>query len=168
MEIDAVKQEVIVGIDSGLTGAISVVTNDDEMRLLSLVDMPVIEKQYGTGMEVNGYIFDDFITEIIEIYDIKMINLEQIGFIPNKGGGTAFLSLGRSFGVVEGVLMAHQLTIDYINPTVWKRQMGLIKSNKKDSINLAKKMYPDFEHLFKRVSKDDGRAESLLIANFKR
>jgi hypothetical protein len=76
----------------------------------------------------------------------------------------AMFGFGRSLGVVEGVLAALNISVTYVAPATWTRAMG--KPQGKDaSRHRAMELYPDHQHLFKRVM-DDGRAEAALIATW--
>ena len=73
---------------------------------------------------------------------------------------------GRSKGVIEGVCAAAGLPVSFITSPVWKRAVGIPpgKDGAKDAARSeAIRRWPEKAGLFARV-KDDGRAESALIA----
>jgi crossover junction endodeoxyribonuclease RuvC len=69
-------------------------------------------------------------------------------------------------GVIEGVCAAAGLPVTFLTPPFWKRAVGIPpgKDGAKDAARSeALRRWPDKAALFARV-KDDGRAESALIA----
>lgn len=72
-------------------------------------------------------------------------------------------NFGRSYGVVEGVLLAHDTVVRRVKPAAWKVSMGLMGKDKNASRAKAREYFPDQERFFKRVC-DDGRAEAVLLA----
>jgi crossover junction endodeoxyribonuclease RuvC len=85
--------------------------------------------------------------------------VEYVGARPGEGAVGAF-AFGRSRGVVEGVLGACGVPATTIAPASWKRALGLSLASKDASRSEAIRRCAE---LFARV-KDDGRAESALIA----
>ena len=78
-------------------------------------------------------------------------------------GPTGALAFGRARGVIEGVLAAAGVPCSFITPPSWKRTVGLTLASKDASRAEAIRRWPNHAELFARV-KDDGRAESALIA----
>lgn len=100
------------------------------------------------------------------------VNIEKQQPMPKQGVTSSF-SLGRSFGVIEGVIEALE-TIFYTNtkivtPQSWKRSLSIPKADERSSRkdNARKKFYELFSDYepsqFNRV-KDIDRMEACLIA----
>ena len=94
-----------------------------------------------------------------------MAYVEFVGARPGEGPTGAF-AFGRSRGVIEGVCAAAGLPVAFLTPAHWKRLVGIApgKEGAKDAARAeAIRRWPAHASLFARV-KDDGRAESALIA----
>ena len=147
---------LVIGIDPGVTGAISFFY---EGKLLKVEDLPMIEvlvgktkrKQlvaatladliYGSGGPTRAY-------------------LEQVSSRPGEGAVGAF-SFGRGFGQIEGVLAALGVPYQLVPPAKWKKAVG-VPADKGLARMRASREFPEFAAKFARV-KDDGRAEACLI-----
>lgn len=89
--------------------------------------------------------------------------VESVNARPGEGPTGAF-AFGRArAGVIEGILAAAGLPVSFITPASWKRAVGLTLASKDASRAEAIRRWPGHAELFARV-KDDGRAESALIA----
>lgn len=103
---------------------------------------------------------------------VKFAVVEEVGamtYIDKHGekrgqGAAASFSFGKNAGVIEGILTSFEIPIFYVKPAVWKALMGLT-SNKGDSLNLARTLFPAFKEQFK-LKKHDGLAEAALLAKF--
>lgn len=95
--------------------------------------------------------------------------LEQVHAMPNQGV-TSMFNFGKNYGWIRGVLDANNIPIIDVTPQKWKSFFGLIGKEKKDSIELCKKLYPDVSLLRtpKCKTNHDGMAEALLIAEYGR
>jgi hypothetical protein len=56
--------------------------------------------------------------------------------------------------------------VHLVRPRLWKDKLGL-SSDKNESLEMAREVYPDAEELLRR-QKDDGRAEALLLVEYAR
>jgi len=74
-------------------------------------------------------------------------------------------SLVRCMAIFEGVGWAMGYRVETVRPQTWKSYFGL-GANKQASLDLAKERFPHLAHEFKRVTRDDGKAEALLLALF--
>jgi crossover junction endodeoxyribonuclease RuvC len=149
----------ILGIDVGVSGALALLTDDG--CLIQVVDMPILKDGPAGRSAVNGAL----LASIIQDWRPARAVVELVGVRPGEGAVGAF-SFGRSRGLCEGVLAALAVPSTLIAPAAWKRAVGLPpgKEGAKDrSRSLAIAKWPAKAGLFARV-KDDGRAESALIA----
>jgi crossover junction endodeoxyribonuclease RuvC len=88
--------------------------------------------------------------------------VEFVGARPAEGPTGAFF--GRSRGVIESVCGAAGVPLSFLTPACWKRTVGIPPGKAKDvARSEAIRRWPAHAALFARV-KDDGRAESALIA----
>lgn len=147
---------LILGIDIGATGAIALLRGEE---LICVEDMPCLNDGPAGRRAVNGVLLSDIIVKT----GAAKAFVEFVGARPGEGATGAF-AFGRSRGVVEGVLGAHGITTSFITPASWKRTVGLAAGKDKDaSRSLAIQLWPKHADKLARV-KDDGRAESALIA----
>ncbi len=147
---------LILGIDIGAAGAIAVLTA--EGVLLEVHDMPVLEDGPKGRRAVNA----PLLASIVFKSHADRAFVEFVGARPGEGAVGAF-SFGRSRGVIEGVLGAAGIPCAFIAPAAWTRAVGLSLANKDAARSEAIRRWPTHATLFARV-KDDGRAESALIA----
>jgi len=153
-----------LGIDPGLTGAIVLMAIDE---IVKIWDMPVSAKTHGKGKQVNAFILNDIIQEAIDLSlakDEKLTaTVEQVSAMPGQGV-TSMFGFGRSFGVIEGVLAANNISTRLITPQRWKKQFNLTGKEKDASRTKAISLYPEVSHLLSR-KKDNGRADAIFIAS---
>ncbi len=150
---------MILGIDPGLSGAIALLS--PEGNVLAIEDMPTIE------VVINGKKRRNMppvaLANTIRILAPQKAFLENVGVRPGEGAVGAF-SFGRNLGQIEGVLAALRIPTTLVHPATWKRRMN-IPADKGGARMKAMALFPDKADLFKRV-KDDGRAESALLAYY--
>lgn len=142
---------ITIGVDPGMSGAIALV--DSYGVLVDVHDMPVV------GGLVSAH-------AIVGLEEWKMgsfdkVVIEDVHSMPKQGVASSF-GFGRSKGVVEGVFAGLGISISYVAPVKWKRQLGL-SADKGVCRRRAIELWPGRAQLFARV-KDDGRAEAALIA----
>ena len=150
---------ILLGIDVGITGALAVI--DGEGRLLDVVDMPCLQDGPAGRRAINAPLLS---CEISTIGQCKQAFVEYVGPRPMEGAVGAF-SFGRSKGIIEGVLAAHGISIQWFTPPSWKRIIRLppgAEKAKDASRAEAIRRCPSQAHMFARV-KDDGRADAYLI-----
>lgn len=143
---------LVIGVDPGMTGAIAIV--DSYGVLVDIYDMPVLDGDISAQLvaDLDGWRYD-FLDCVAVIEDVHSM--------PKQGVASSF-KFGRGKGVVEGVFAGAGLSLRYVSPAKWKRDLRLSK-DKGASRQLAVELWPSKVALFKRV-KDDGRAEAALIA----
>jgi crossover junction endodeoxyribonuclease RuvC len=149
----------VLGIDIGACGAIAVLTA--EGKLLAVEDMPCLNDGPAARRAVNP----PLLAALVAKTHASKAYIELVGARPGEGPVGAF-AFGRSRGVVEGVLSAFGIPAAHIAPAAWKRAVGIPagRDGAKDAARSeAIRRWPAKASLFARV-KDDGRAESALIA----
>lgn len=141
----------IVGIDPGITGAIAQIT---DVTIPLVFDMPVLQleknknKVSATGL---AYMMRDLNPDVV--------CLERVHAMPKQGVASTF-NFGMGYGIVQGVVLALNIPLVYINPNDWKTYFKLRGKDKDMARTLAQEMYP-FIDLSKK--KHIGRADALLI-----
>ncbi len=154
------QRKHILGIDPGLSGAMTVLCPRTDSIIL-VCDMPTELSGVGNRRQINvaalALKMDSFIDEV------AFCVFEEVHSISGDGPVGAF-AFGKSAGILIGMLGAHTIPIFFTPPQIWKPIFGLSK-NKNESRALAIKKFPISSDLFART-KDDGRAESALLAYF--
>ncbi len=165
---DIVKR--IIGIDPGLTGAISIITmyadaGHQRQVELKVYDMPTISfKDTKPTLDINEVknLLILYITPNCDIY------IEKQQSMPNQGVSSTFKT-GLNFGILIGMLsMFDDATVHIVTAKKWKAKYpsftGLErKEAKTQARQIATDLFPDESKYFSRV-KDDGRADATLIA----
>lgn len=149
---------MIIGVDPGFTGAISFLNQGR----LKVFDLPI--------KIIKGKKFIDEIAFIKLVRNqtcddtVSVVVIEDIGAMPGQGiSSTSRFTYNA--GILLGVLACiFGNKIIKVRPSVWKPALGLNRDKKK-SLTLAKKVFPDNKEDF-RLIKHDGRAEAALIAHF--
>jgi crossover junction endodeoxyribonuclease RuvC len=87
--------------------------------------------------------------------------------MPGQSSATTWAQ-ARGSGLWEGLLAALRIPYQVVDPNRWKRAVGLPPgSDKGESRVLAARLFPELASSFLRV-KDDGRADAMLILEWRR
>jgi hypothetical protein len=150
---------IILGIDVGLSGAIATVRNGHDARV---EDLPTVA--CGKGRRICGRALILLIRELVPADGAAHAFIEDIhaGMGP---GSLARASIMRSRGIVEAVLDIARIPVTALTTSTWKRHFGLIKAEKRESLEVARRLYPGAADRLKRA-KDHNRAESMLLAHY--
>jgi crossover junction endodeoxyribonuclease RuvC len=151
---------MIIGIDPGLTGAIAIIGHNGSTAIL--LDMPIVPKLSGKGNELSARLLLAALSA--HRTDIDAAYVERVHAMPGQGV-TGMFSLGRSVGVIDGILAALGIQTFYVEPTRWKRALDLTGKEKDAARTMAISLYPDAATNLSR-KKDIGRADALLIAHW--
>ena len=144
------------GIDPGLSGALGFINVAGEF--VGVHDMPVLPSTTGRR-QIDAAALADTLRQHAPAFTL----VERGGARPGEGAVGAF-SFGHTFGSITAVLAALGLAHDLVQLAVWKRRAGIPPgSDKAASIAVAKRLLPAAGQHLARV-KDDGSAESLLLA----
>lgn len=148
--------DIYCGIDPGLGGAVGFVGADGNFH--AVADMPVLPTTTGRKvLDAAG------LADVLREHQPAFVLVERVGARPGEGATGAF-SFGHTFGGILGVLGALGLPHDLIQPATWKRKAGIPPgADKAISVLTAKRLLPRASGHLTRA-KDDGRAESLLLA----
>lgn len=146
---------MILGIDPGIQGALALLS-DSELFVKDLKTKTVSK---------NKQICEEDFSKFIDYFkhDIKAAIIEDVHAMPYQSIGRMF-RFGFNTGILHGVLAAHKITTIRIRANVWKPALGL-SHDKKESLKLAKKLFPKYKEFFV-LAKHADRAEAALIANF--
>lgn len=152
---------MIISIDPGITGAIALV---DQHGAHEVHDMPVMEKTHGKGQQVNPYALAGLIRGLHIENKIKMVVIERVGPMPSQGVTSVF-GFGKSAGIIEGVIAAFHLPMQFPTPQAWKKHFALIGRDKDAARTHAINLFPMMADSLSR-KKDIGRADAILIGAY--
>jgi len=147
---------MIIGIDSGYTGAICVLDTDT----ICFFDMPLMTSKTGKNLlNVSE------LSKILGQYKgLATVYLEQVHAMPSQGVSSTF-RFGECYGAIQGVAITLGFPVVYITPQAWKKKFGLIGSDKDYARTLAINNFPQYADMIAR-KKDIGRADALWIAQY--
>ena len=142
-----------LGIDPGAKGGFS------QIRKYGNGQIGVITESWDSDE------FVDFMRDVPTDMEEVKCAVEKVGAMPGQGV-TGMFNFGKSFGFILGVLETCNIPYQLVPPATWKREFSLIGKDKKASIEVCKRLFPDVD--LKRTDRckteSDGMAESLLLA----
>lgn len=165
--------EVIVGIDIGKEGAISLISKDG--------------KTFYDAHSMPGDTHDtvEILRSINTKYTITHTYIEKQAFMNRsygnnpfaRQGGKAAFTLGHSQGVIEGALLALAIPYTLVSPRTWQKVFEDVEINSENNITTkklketkiksyikARELYPNAPLRTSRGKVLDGVADALLIA----
>ena len=150
---------IIIGVDPGISGAISVIENK---KILEVYDTPTMIEGKKNKRQINGAQVSNIIKERLNDNKEVVVVVENVNAMPGQGV-TSMFNFGQSFGVIKGICAALSLPIYFVRPTKWKKHFNLIKTNKDASRTKVIEAYPEISNKLHR-KKDSNRADAILIA----
>lgn len=157
---------IVVGIDLGVTGAVSAVNSHGSAQI---EDLPVIADEMGKRLDAPAFI--RMLRSLIPANDAGFVVMENVHVMRVAGRAmshsTETTLVGLRYAVQAAADIA-RIRVEVVSPQVWKRHYG-IKGDKTgaEARKAAATLYPQQAHKLARV-KDHNRAESLLIAHWGR
>ena len=150
---------IIIGVDPGINGAISVIENK---KIIEVYDTPTMIEGKKNKKQINGAQVSNIIKERLNHGKEVIVVVEHVNAMPGQGV-TSMFNFGQSFGVIKGICAALSLPIYFVRPTKWKKHFNLIKTNKDASRTKVIEAYPEISSKLHR-KKDSNRADAILIA----
>ena len=150
---------VIIGVDPGINGAISIIENK---KILEVYDTPTMIDGKKNKRQINSALVSSIFKERLNLNKDVIVVVEQVNAMPGQGV-TSMFNFGQSFGVIKGICAALSLPIHFVRPTKWKKHFNLIKTNKDASRTKVIESYPEISSKLQR-KKDSNRADAILIA----
>ena len=152
---------IILGIDPGVSGAISVL---EDKKVIDVFEMPTMIDGKKNKKQVNGSQVSNIIKDKMKNEKELIVVVEHVNAMPGQGV-TSMFNFGQSFGVIKGICSALSLPIYFVRPTKWKKYFNLIKTNKDASRTKAIEAYPEISSKLSR-KKDSNKADAILIARY--
>lgn len=158
-----------IGIDPGLDGGFALIGQSGTDPCV--VDIPVIVRQKGKGKKREYNIAELCNRLRLQTQNIPRTSLqaylESVHAMPRQGT-TSMFSMGQGLGIWQALLTALEIPYELITPQAWKKSMLDGTGKDKEASRLkALQMFPALAEDLK-LKKDEGKAESLLIAEYGR
>lgn len=146
---------IYIGVDPGKKGAMAIMgySNTTGERYMMKI-IPFDPQEYiKTLKQFNG----------------ATVCIEQVHSLPHEGVKSVW-SFGQTYGWLLGVLDAVGLSYQTVPPNLWKKDFSLLRTEKKQSIEVCKRLFPGIE--LKRTDRcrndDDNMADAALICEYAR
>lgn len=160
---------VFLGIDPGLSGAISVLypeTNDVDFYDAPVLEM-VVNKKSKRVPDAYGMV--RILKEATAGRKV-MVTIEKVQAMPGGGertmGATSAFNFGYGAGMWMGILAALELPHQQVHPATWKAALMKGCPKEKDASRIvAMQHYPKAAGRLSR-KKDNGRSDALMIARY--
>ena len=152
---------IIIGIDPGVSGAISIMENK---KVIEIHDMPTMIDGKKNKKQVNAYQVTNIIKEKLNQNKEIIVVVEHVNAMPGQGV-TSMFNFGQSFGVLKGICAALSIPIYLVRPAKWKKHFNLINTNKDASRTKVIQTYPEISSQLSR-KKDSNKADAILIARY--
>jgi len=170
--------DFVLGIDPGATGALAL-WHCQEGRILKIWDMPYETKRLTTGKNSNRVVVSDLVlifNEVVEFLDednedMLHIHIEKVQAFGKQSAPAAF-NFGYAANAPYALAIALQfwkypyIDITLVAPNTWKKQHGLIVTEKDEARLLVLRTFPDLKDILKR-KQDVDRADAILIALYR-
>ena len=152
-----------VGIDNGLKGGICFI--DAAGKVVEKYIMPVVSSDKGK----NEYDLISMVT-IFKGKEIELIALEKAHAYPGQGV-TSMFSIGKGFGMWQGIIVALGLPYVVIPPQTWQGHVlaGMDRTDTKQaSILYAQRIAPDqdWKGTARSFKPHDGLTDAFCLARF--
>jgi len=152
---------ILIGIDPGVSGALSVYENK---KLIEVLDMPTMSEGKKNKKQINSAQLSLEIKKRVNGSDENAVVIEHVTAMPGQGV-TSMFNFGQSFGVIKGICSALNLPVYFVRPVKWKKHFNLIGSSKDASRTKAIEMFPSFSDNMAR-KKDANKADAILIGRY--
>lgn len=156
---------IALGIDGGLSGGLALIEVGERRRILFACRIPVMGEGPKKRVHVRA------VLAILQKHKIDHAFMERAQAMPSidkngrkqgQGASSAF-NYGRAVGATEACVQGMMIPLTFVEASVWKREQGLIKTDKEDSRQRAILLYPDCP--FWPLKGDHNVAEAALIGD---
>ena len=153
-----------IGIDPGLSGAVAVIYPDGSA---AVEDIPSVVVK-ATRRDYLAAEFAQLFTDMLDEPGLRVNAIIETPIAMPRQASNTTLKQGMGFGLAYGICTGLGYPVDLVAPATWKRRMGLPSGAAKGASRvMAGQLFPALVGDLKRV-KDDGRAEALLLAEYRR
>lgn len=159
---------IFIGIDPGLTGAVSIIDHQGVRAIFDLPTMqaPEVGPDAKVQRKIDGRKLCDLLLQNCPAGEgAPTVIIEKVGTMGGKNNAVQTQgALLRTLGAIESVVECLRFQVHYVAPKKWKK-LYLLKADKAESLEKARGLYPAAAGDLARV-KDHNRAESLLLAHW--
>ena len=147
------NEKIYIGLDPGSSsGAYAMI--DSEGKYIACGDLPTVE----------GRIDAVQLTALLDVFVESYAAVEDVHTMPGQGIASSGKFM-RAAGAIEATAALLCRSVALVRPQVWKKYHGLIGTEKKASLELARVKWADAPL---KLQKHHGRADALLIAEWLR
>ena len=155
-----------IGIDPGINGALACL--DQAGNIQKITVMPIIKVGTKNKLDPRGIIA--WLKQCFTEEEIRIVAIEEQRAM-HKQGVTSTFSIGRGYGILEGIVTALNLPYELIRSVDWQREMfrGFPKGKTKElSVRVAQQLYPmqDFKRTSQCTNLHDGLTDACLLGEF--
>jgi hypothetical protein len=164
---------LVIGCDPGVTGALSLFCGTALLDLRDIPNVKIVTEAKGADLrdliggpkEHRKFRVDPIgLAALLRDWRVQH-NVRLVREKVHPRGGQGAVSSGvlmEVVGIIDGVAAALGIEVHTVDPTTWKRAMGLT-DDKKLSCKRAAQEFPKWKESFKRTSIDDDKAEAALL-----
>src|SRR3990167_413410 len=159
---------IYLGIDNGIGGALA--AYDSEANTLKACAMATIKVHKAKGNK-NEYNIPALIEWFNQFRGItKMVTLEKAQPFPGQGAVSMF-SIGRGYGIMEGILAGLGFPYMVVHPKTWQKKMfeGMPhQDTKQASVITAQRLFPGVHFIGsdKAIKLHNGMTDASLMAYY--
>jgi hypothetical protein len=138
----------VAGIDVGLASACIAIFRDEKLRWVKMIPRTPDRKRI----------------DVVWLHRALKDSEADIAYIENAtamGAGTMSAYL-KAAGAIEATVTLAGADSVYVMPSVWKKRFGLLHSDKKASVLMARKMFPKRDAYFEFWNSHNAAESSLL------
>lgn len=157
------EKQTIIGVDPGYSGALVVLEIGaySTPRIAEIIDMPLVKVRKKNEINIPA------LSNLIQKQNIFRPHpvtawVERVHAMPKQGVSSMF-RFGQAYGIILGLLWAHQIPVTLVTPQEWKKTFKMSGTGKDTSRMLASQYFSDYTGAFKRKM-DAGRSDAALIA----
>ena len=141
-----------IGLDPGKKGAMAIIECSDKIESVKIIPF-----------EPSDYI------SALKRYSGATVCIEQVHSLPREGVKSVW-SFGQTYGWLLGVMDALGVSYQVVPPNKWKREYSLLRTEKKQSIEVCKRLFPSVSLKRTERCKTDSSdfADALLLCEYGR
>lgn len=161
------NKKFYIGIDPGLSGAISIYDVDKDTFIIH--DMPTTQVEVikkGGKKSDKTFLMENQIVEILKPFkdEETLIIIEDVHAMPGQGV-TSMFNFGKYYGILLGIISALKIPSIRVAPRTWKAiMMKDMPKDKNASVIKASQLIPKVSFYTKRGKALDGQAEAALLS----
>lgn len=148
----------LIGIDPGCSGAIVILQSSAHPEPIEWMRMPTLKVGKSSRVDCAE------LARFLEDFDCGHAYIEHVHAMPGQGVASMF-TFGHACGAVEGLCAAMGIPVTLVTPQRWKRNAGLIGTDKDAARSRAIQLWPRWGALAKK-GEGQALADAALIARF--